>query len=109
MVNNPFAFQQYSLVKVIYLLIRFNKTKSFLWNTNNTDMNGINQQNTHTHTPYWENSEPPFWENFENYNYGVPLRQTKLHKLISLHDLNGMKKLITSSLRVHDRKDQTIS
>ena len=31
----------------MYLLIRFNKNKSFLWNTNNTDRNGANEQNAH--------------------------------------------------------------
>ena len=41
-------FKNYSLVKVIHLLIRFNKSRSFLWNTKNTDRNGINEQNTHT-------------------------------------------------------------
>ena len=40
--------KNYSLVKVIHLLIRFNKSRSFLWNTKNTDRNGINEQNTHT-------------------------------------------------------------
>ena len=43
-------FKNYSLVEVIYLLIRFNKTKFFLQNTKNTDGNCVNQLNTHTHT-----------------------------------------------------------
>ena len=34
----------------MYLLIRCNKIKFFLWNTDNTDKNGENKQNTHTHT-----------------------------------------------------------
>ena len=34
-----FLFKNYSLVKVIYLLIRCYKTWFFLWNTNNTDRN----------------------------------------------------------------------
>ena len=38
----------YSLVEVIDLLITFNMTKSFLWNTKNTNKNDINEQNTHT-------------------------------------------------------------
>ena len=42
-------FKYYSLVEVIYLLIRFIKTMSFLWNTKNTDRNGVNEQNKHTH------------------------------------------------------------
>ena len=46
----PFLYKNYSIVKVIYLLIRHHKTKFFLWNTNNTDGNGVNKQNTHTHT-----------------------------------------------------------
>ena len=40
-------FKNYSLVELMYLLIRFNKNKSFLWNTNNTDRNGANEQNAH--------------------------------------------------------------
>ena len=35
----------------MYLLIRRNKIKSFLWNTNNTDRNDVNKQNTPTHPP----------------------------------------------------------
>ena len=51
-----FLFKKYSLVKVIYLLIRFYKTSFFLWNTNNTDRNGVNKQNTYTllHTKHSE-------------------------------------------------------
>ena len=36
-------FKNYLLVEVIYLLVKFNETKSFLLNTN-TDRNGINEQ-----------------------------------------------------------------
>ena len=36
----------YSLVEVIYLLVRFNNTKFFPWNTNN-DRTGVDKQNTH--------------------------------------------------------------
>ena len=43
-----FLFKNYSLVKVIYLLIRCYKTGFFLWNTDNTDRNGVNKQNTCT-------------------------------------------------------------
>ena len=46
-VTMPLLFKNYTLVKVIYLLIRFNKTKFFLWNTNSIDRNGKNEQNTH--------------------------------------------------------------
>ena len=35
-------FKNYSLIEVTHLLIRFNKTKFFLWNTENTDGNGVN-------------------------------------------------------------------
>ena len=45
-----FLFKNYSLVEVIYMLIRFNKAKFFQWNTNNTNRNGVNKQKTHTHT-----------------------------------------------------------
>ena len=36
------------------MLIRFNKTKFFLWNNKNTDRNDINKQNPHRYT---KNSE----------------------------------------------------
>ena len=42
-----FLFKNCSLLEVIYLLLIFNKTKSFLWKTKNTDKNSINVQNTH--------------------------------------------------------------
>ena len=45
-----FLLKNYSLVKVIYLLIKCYKTRFFLSNTNNTNRNGVNKQNTHTHT-----------------------------------------------------------
>ena len=45
-----FLFKNYSLVKIIYLFIRCYKTWFFLWNTNNTDRNGVNKQNSHTNT-----------------------------------------------------------
>ena len=40
--------KNYSLAESVYLFIRYNKTKFFLRNTNDTDRNGINKQNTHT-------------------------------------------------------------
>ena len=44
-------FKNYSLVEVIYLLIRLLiKTKSFLRNTKNTDTNGVIEQNIHSYT-----------------------------------------------------------
>ena len=43
------VFRNYSeRVEFMYLLIRFSKTKSFLWNTKSNDKNGINEQSTHT-------------------------------------------------------------
>ena len=41
-------FKTYSLLKATCLLISFNKAKSFLWNTKNTDGNCINEQDTNT-------------------------------------------------------------
>ena len=41
-------FKNYSLVEVIHLLIRFNKTKPFLWNKKKTDKNGLNVKKTQT-------------------------------------------------------------
>ena len=81
-------FKNYSLVELMYLLIRFNKNKSFLWNTNNTDRTGANEQNAqHTQreikllkelvsvsdTPFYRAPPSPFyqptplflWENSE--------------------------------------------
>ena len=46
-----FFSKNYSLVKVIYLLVRCYKTRLFLRNTNNTDRSGVNKQHTDTHTP----------------------------------------------------------
>ena len=40
-----FLFKYYSLVEIIYMFIRFNKTKYFLWNKKNTGSNGINEEN----------------------------------------------------------------
>ena len=46
--RSTMSLKNYSLVEVIYLLIRFHKIKSFLWNTKNTVRNGVNEQNTHS-------------------------------------------------------------
>ena len=46
--TTSFLLKNYSLLKFIYLLIIFNNIKSFMWNTKNTDRNGLNEQNTHT-------------------------------------------------------------
>ena len=44
-------FKNYSLLEVMYLLIRFNMTKSFLINTKNTERNCIvSTLHIHTHT-----------------------------------------------------------
>ena len=45
-------FKNYSLTEVIYLLIRFNKTKFFPRNTKTTDRNDVNKLNTHAHTKH---------------------------------------------------------
>ena len=37
--------KNYWLAEVTYLLIRFNKTNFFPWNTNNTERYGVNKQN----------------------------------------------------------------
>ena len=65
-----FLFKDYSLVEVIHLSIRCNKTKLFLWNTYNSDRNGVSKQNTHNKHPQkdknrksylvWKQVIPPF-------------------------------------------------
>ena len=47
-VNNILIFQKSLIEEAAYLLIRFNKTKSFLWNTRNTNRNCVNEQKKHT-------------------------------------------------------------
>ena len=48
-----FLLKNYSLVKVIYLLVICYKARFFLWNTNNTDKNVVNEHtHTHTHTQH---------------------------------------------------------
>ena len=42
-----FLFKNYSLAKVIYLLIRCYKTRFILLNINDIDRNGVNKQITH--------------------------------------------------------------
>ena len=65
-----YLFKNHSLVKVVNLLIRFNKTKSFLRNTNNTNRNGIYVWNTYT--THWEkggeDSEPVILGKFQIFN-----------------------------------------
>ena len=39
--HSVYAFQK---LEVAYLVIRFNKITFFLWNTKNTDRNGVNKQ-----------------------------------------------------------------
>ena len=46
--HNIFAFQKLLTCKVIYLLIRYNKTKFCLCDVKNSDRCGINKQYTHT-------------------------------------------------------------
>ena len=52
--HSVFAYQNYSIVEVIYMVVWLNKTKPFLWNTtntdrktNNTDIKDVNEQKTH--------------------------------------------------------------
>ena len=77
-----FLFKSCSLVKVIYLLVRFCKTCFFLWNLNNTDRNGVNKQITHTHTETHTQTHLillrkiwtwPFLKTFENSNPSATL------------------------------------
>ena len=42
-----FYFSKITLVEATHLLISFNKSKFFLWNTKNSDRTGANKQNTH--------------------------------------------------------------
>ena len=41
-----FLLKNYSLVESVYLFIRYNQTRFFLQNTNNTDRNGVSKPNT---------------------------------------------------------------
>ena len=63
-------FQNYSLVEIIHVLIRFNENKSFPPNTRNTDRNDINGQKTYAIGYSWLQTPPflrrnskshPFW------------------------------------------------
>ena len=49
-------FFPYCLFFSKIMLIRCYKTRFFLWNTNNTDRNGVNKTHTHTHT-YTRNTQ----------------------------------------------------
>ena len=40
-------FKYFLLLTVLYLLITFNKARSFLRNTKNTDKNGVYNENTY--------------------------------------------------------------
>ena len=44
------SFSKIIYLQKSYLLIRCYNTRFILWNTNNTNRNGVNKQNTHTHT-----------------------------------------------------------
>ena len=44
-----FVFKKYSPVEVIYLLIRCSATMLFLWNTNDTNRNGVIKTHTQIH------------------------------------------------------------
>ena len=45
-------FKSYYFPEVTYLLIRFNKTMFFPWNTKNNDRNGVNKQKKHQDTSH---------------------------------------------------------
>ena len=47
------------LKKVTHILIRFNKTKSFLWNKKNTERNRVNDH--YIHTPHRETKMTSEW------------------------------------------------
>ena len=76
-------FKNYSLLKFIYLLIRCSKTRFFLWNTNITDLNGVNKQNAHTHT-HTPNTKVKRVRYYENKWYPLILKQPHLF-YTSLH------------------------
>ena len=47
-------FKDYSVVKAIYLLFRFIKPKSFLWNSKSADRNRADRYARKTHQPHTE-------------------------------------------------------
>ena len=49
-----FHLKNYSLVNVIYLLIRCYKIRFFLGDTNHADRNGVNKPSTHTNNKHSE-------------------------------------------------------
>ena len=57
-VHNVFAFKKLITLEA-YLLIKFHKTKSLLWNTKNTERNGVNEQNTYTTHREKDTFRPP--------------------------------------------------
>ena len=63
-----FLYKNYTIVQVAYLFIRRNKTKFFLWNTNNTDKNDVNKQKKHT--KYLEKHNIGKWGGGSNYEPG---------------------------------------
>ena len=96
-------FKNYSLVEVIYLLIWFNKTKSFQWNTKNTDRNSANEKNTQTthrenysftkgwlvlenYPFFWNNTRTVFWKISKNLRF-----ELMAWWLSGLEHLNGIQ------------------
>ena len=51
--HTVFSFQKLLTCRS-HMLIKFNKTKFFPWNTKNNDRNGMYKQNTQTCTKHWE-------------------------------------------------------
>ena len=76
-----FFLKNYSPEEVAYLLIRCNKTKFFLRNTNNTDRNDLNKQNTQTHT-HQTSKEIWHWKGGE----GVPTISLTASKFLLFFD-----------------------
>ena len=83
----PFYFKNYSLVKVIYLLIRCYKTRFFLWKTHTQHSEKDNTQNvcikeSDTHPSFWQKPHL-FYQplHFYGKNLTPPLLFWKLGKL----------------------------
>ena len=88
-----FFLKNYSPEEVAYLLIRCNKTKFFLRNTNNTDRNDLNKQNTQTHT-HQTSKEIWHWKGGE----GVPTISLTASKFLLFFDSAKKKQAMTSPL-----------
>lgn len=107
------------IVEIIHRLIRFNKTKSFLWNKNNTDRSDIYMSKAHaTHTQEdkfrkgWlvisslfrttsSFTNPYFlWENFKL----LPLSQEKFGKLTPILHKERIPSMALPSFHTNSRE-----